>query len=208
MKSGSAISISATLPLTGIRTQYAELRDLRKQSARLEKEILTTMVMSELEKPRDTFMLARGDYRNKTDKVEPGTPAVLPPLPQNGGPAEPADACAVAGRSFASAYGRVAVNRYWQMYFGTGLVKTAENFGSQGEPPSHPELLDWLATEFIRTGWDVKAMQRLIVTSAAYRRASQVTPALASRKIPRTGCLHEVPATAFPPRWCEITRSP
>ena len=70
------------------------------------------------------------------------------------------------------------MNRYWQMYFGTGLVKTAENFGSQGEPPSHPELLDWLATEFIRTGWDVKAMQRLIVTSAAYRQSSQVTPEL------------------------------
>ena len=146
---------------------------------RLEKEILTTMVMSELEKPRDTFVLARGDYRNKTDKVEPGTPAMLPPLPNTEGrpnrltlaqwlvdPSHPLTA-------------RVAVNRYWQMYFGTGLVKTAENFGSQGEPPSHPELLDWLATEFIRTGWDVKAMQRLIVTSAAYRRASQVTPALA-----------------------------
>ena len=61
-------------------------------------------------------------------------------------------------------------------------MKTAENFGSQGEPPSHPELLDWLATEFIRTGWDVKAMQRLIVTSAAYRRSSRVTPALAGKR--------------------------
>ena len=161
-----------------IRQQYAELRDRREKCERLEKKILTTMVMSELEKPRDTFILARGDYRNKTDKVEPGTPAVLPPLPKTEGrpnrltlarwlvdPSHPLTA-------------RVAVNRYWQMYFGTGLVKTAENFGSQGEPPSHPELLDWLATEFIRTGWDVKAMQRLIVTSAAYRRASEVTPAL------------------------------
>jgi hypothetical protein len=73
---------------------------------------------------------------------------------------------------------RVAVNRYWQMYFGTGLVKTTEDFGSQGEPPSHPELLDWLSTEFIRTGWDIRAMQRLIVTSAAYRQASRVTPEL------------------------------
>jgi hypothetical protein len=71
---------------------------------------------------------------------------------------------------------RVAVNRYWQLYFGTGLVKTSENFGSQGEPPSHPELLDWLATEFIRTGWNVKALQRLIVTSAAYRRSSKSAP--------------------------------
>ena len=177
MKIGSAISFSGTLPLTDPYTVRRTARS-SKQSTRLEKEILTTMVMSELDKPRDTFILARGDYRNKTDKVEPGTPAVLPPLPKTEGrpnrltlakwlvdPSHPLTAS-------------VAVNRYWQLYFGTGLVKTAENFGSQGEPPSHPELLDWLATEFVRTGWDVKAMQRLIVTSAAYRRASQVTPAL------------------------------
>jgi hypothetical protein len=75
----------------------------------------------------------------------------------------------------------VAVNRLWQHSFGTGLVKTAENFGVQGEPPSHPELLDWLATEFVRTGWDVKAMQRLIVTSAAYRQSSRAAPALVQR---------------------------
>jgi hypothetical protein len=73
---------------------------------------------------------------------------------------------------------RVAVNRFWQMYFGTGIVKTVEDFGSQGEAPVHRELLDWLATEFIRTGWDIKAMQKLIVTSAAYRQASKVTPEL------------------------------
>lgn len=156
---------------------YAELFDLREKNARLEKQITTTMVMSELEKPRETFVLARGDYRNRTDKVEPGTPSVLPPLAVEGrpnrlhlaqwllNPAHPLTA-------------RVAVNRYWQMYFGTGIVKTTENFGSQGEPPSHPELLDWLASEFVKSGWDVKAMQRLIVTSAAYRRASRVEPAL------------------------------
>ena len=99
------------------------------------------------------------------------------------------------------------MNRYWQMYFGTGLVKTAENFGSQGEPPSHPELLDWLATEFIRTGWDVKAMQRLIVTSAAYRRASQ-SRRRCMKKIPRTGCSREALAFACPPRWSATMRSP
>jgi hypothetical protein len=76
---------------------------------------------------------------------------------------------------------RVAVNRYWQQFFGLGIVKTAEDFGSQGQWPSHPELLDWLATEFIASGWDVKALQRLIVTSATYRQASRVTPAMLER---------------------------
>jgi hypothetical protein len=76
---------------------------------------------------------------------------------------------------------RVAVNRFWQMYFGTGIVKTQEDFGVQGEPPVHPELLDWLATEFVRSAWDVKAMQRLIVTSATYRQSSVVSPALLER---------------------------
>jgi hypothetical protein len=73
---------------------------------------------------------------------------------------------------------RVAVNHFWQMYFGVGIVKTSEDFGSQGDPPSNQELLDWLATEFVRTNWDVKAMQRLIVTSAVYRQSSKVTPEL------------------------------
>jgi hypothetical protein len=76
---------------------------------------------------------------------------------------------------------RVAVNRFWQMYFGIGIVKTQEDFGVQGEPPVHPELLDWLATEFVRTGWDVREMQKLLVTSATYRQASQVPKTLAER---------------------------
>jgi len=135
------------------------------------------MVMSELDKPRDTFILGRGDYRNTTEKVSPGTPAVLPPLPRDAAPnrltlarwlVDPANPLTA----------RVAVNQYWQMYFGAGIVKTAEDFGSQGEPPSNPELLDWLATEFIRTGWDIRGMQRLVVTSATYRQSSKVTPEL------------------------------
>jgi hypothetical protein len=76
---------------------------------------------------------------------------------------------------------RVVVNQYWQQYFGTGIVKTAEDFGSQGEPPSHPELLDWLATEFVRSRWDIKAMQRLIVTSATYRQSSHASRELIER---------------------------
>jgi hypothetical protein len=159
------------------RAAWAALKKNRAELKRLDAEIPTTMVMSELVKARQTFILARGDYRNQTEKVSPGVPGILPPLPKDAplnrltlakwllDPANPLTA-------------RVAVNRYWQMHFGMGLVKTAENFGSQGDPPSNRELLDWLATEFIHTGWNVKAMQRLIVTSAAYRQSSRVTPEL------------------------------
>jgi hypothetical protein len=164
---------------SALRDQYANLKALQAQSAALQKQILTTMVMSEMEKPRDTFLLARGDYRNQTDKVEPGTPAVLPPLTiHNGKRATRLDLAEWLVDPAHPLTARVAVNRYWMMYFGNGIVKTAENFGSQGDPPSHPELLDWLATEFIRTRWDVRAMQRLIVTSAAYRQSSKVSPQL------------------------------
>src|SRR5205823_6307650 len=76
---------------------------------------------------------------------------------------------------------RVTVNRYWESFFGTGLVKTSVDFGSQGEPPRNPELLDWLATEFIRTGWNVKAIQRLILTSATYRQSSKTTAEVIER---------------------------
>jgi hypothetical protein len=112
--------------------------------------------------------------------VTPAIPAALPPLP----PGSPLNRLGLAQWLVDPSHpltARVAVNRYWQMYFGTGLVKTTEDFGSQGEAPSHPELLDWLATEFIRTGWDIRAMQRLIVTSAAYRQASRVTPELVEK---------------------------
>ena len=163
-----------------LRREYAELNKLKKQKSELEKAILTTMVMSEMDKPRESFILARGDYRNKTEKVTPGVPAVLPPLPKEEAGKAP-NRLTLAKWLVDPAHpltARVAVNRYWQMYFGLGLVKTAEDFGSQGEPPVHAELLDWLATEFIRTGWDVKAMQRLILTSAAYRQSSKVAPEL------------------------------
>jgi hypothetical protein len=161
-------------PLLG---QYAELQALEKQRDELTKVIPTAMVMAELKKPRETFVLARGDYRNHTEKVQPGVPAMLPPL----GKDAPLNRLTLATWLVQPDHpltSRVAVNRFWQMYFGTGIVKTQEDFGVQGEPPVHPELLDWLATEFVRTGWDVRAMQRLIVTSATYRQSSAVTPAL------------------------------
>ena len=160
-----------------LRTTYRELKALKAQKDDLVKQIPTTMIMAEMEKPRETFILARGDYRNQTDKVQPGVPAMLPPLPKDA----PLNRLTLAKWLVDPAHpltARVAVNRYWQNYFGYGMVKTQEDFGVQGEPPSHPELLDWLATEFVRTGWDVKAMQRLIVTSATYRQASKTTAAL------------------------------
>jgi len=160
-----------------LRRAYAELKNLKKEKQRLDKSILNVMVMSEMEKPRETFILARGDYRNKTEKVTPGVPAVLPPLPKDAPPNRLTLAKWLVDPHHPLT-ARVAVNRYWQLYFGHGLVKTLEDFGSQGEPPVNQELLDWLATEFIRTGWDIKAMQKLIVTSAAYRQSSKVTPAL------------------------------
>ena len=163
-----------------LRATYAELKALRTRKDKLEEEIPSTMVMAEMPKPRETFVLARGDYRNRTEKVSPGVPAILPPLPEEA----PPNRLTLAKWLVDPAHpltSRVAVNRFWQMYFGVGLVKTQEDFGVQGEAPSHPELLDWLATEFVRTGWDVRAMQRLIVTSATYRQSSKVTEKLLER---------------------------
>jgi hypothetical protein len=163
-----------------LRTAYAELKTLNKEKEEFEKGIPTAMVMGEMKKPRETFVLARGDYRNQTEKVQPGVPAILPPLPKDA----PLDRLTLARWLVEPNHpltARVAVNRFWQMYFGYGIVKTQEDFGVQGEPPVHPELLDWLATEFVRTGWDIRAMQRAIVTSATYRQSSKVTPALRER---------------------------
>jgi Protein of unknown function (DUF1553)/Protein of unknown function (DUF1549)/Planctomycete cytochrome C len=157
-----------------VREQLTKLQQAR---AELAKHVATTMVMQELPTPRDTFVLVRGQYDKPGQKVTAAVPARLHPLP-SGAPANRLGLARWLVDPANPLTARVIVNRYWQVYFGTGLVKTAEDFGSQGEPPSHPELLDWLATEFQRTGWDVKQMQRLIVTSATYRQASAVTPEL------------------------------
>ena len=162
------------------RTRYNELVALRSEKEVLRKAIPTTMVMSEMAEPRATYILGRGDYRNHGETVTPGVPAMLPPLP-TGAPLNRLTLAKWLVDPANPLTARVAVNRFWQTYFGFGIVKTTEDFGSQGEPPVHPELLDWLATEFIRGGWDVRAMQRLIVTSAAYRQSSRVTPALVER---------------------------
>jgi hypothetical protein len=163
--------------LKAVREQLAELRHAEEE---LQKQIPTTLVMKEREQPRETHVLARGNFLNPGEKVLPGVPAVLPPLPAG----EPANRLTLAKWLVSSENpltARVTVNRIWEQYFGHGLVETVEDFGTQGERPTHPELLDWLATGFMRQGWSLKAMHRLIVTSATYRQSSRATPELIER---------------------------
>jgi Protein of unknown function (DUF1553)/Protein of unknown function (DUF1549)/Concanavalin A-like lectin/glucanases superfamily/Planctomycete cytochrome C len=179
-----------------LKAKRRELTAAVKEKDTIEKTIPTAMVMGELKKPRESFVLARGDYRNPTDKVQPGVPAILPAL-DAGAPLNRLTLAKWLVQPDHPLTARVAVNRFWQMYFGTGIVKTQEDFGVQGEPPVHPELLDWLATEFVRSGWDMRAMQRLIVTSATYRQSSRVTPELLE-KDPENRWLARGPRFRFP----------
>jgi mono/diheme cytochrome c family protein len=138
------------------------------------------LVLQERETPRPTHVLKRGDFLKPAAAVTPDVPSFLHPLPANA----PASRLTFAQwlvdrRSPTTA--RVLVNRVWQAYFGTGIVETPEDFGLQGEKPSHPELLDWLAVEFMDRGWSLKQLHRLIVTSAIYRQSSRVTPDLLTR---------------------------
>ena len=130
-----------------------------------------TLVMEELEKPRQAYIFLRGLYKNRGENVDPATPAVLPPmsteLPRNRlGLAK----WLVSGQHPLTA--RVVVNRIWQQYFGPGIVRTAEDFGVRGEFPTHPELLDYLATELVDDGWNLKKFHKRIVLSATYRQAA------------------------------------
>ena len=137
----------------------------------------TVMVMHEMDKPRETYLLQRGQY-NLPDKSEALT-ADVPRSLSNASIKRPTNRLQLARWLVHRDHpltARVAVNRMWQQFFGVGLVKTSENFGTQGEYPSHPELLDWLAVRFIESGWNVKAMQKLILMSHAYRQSSNTTP--------------------------------
>ncbi|MSU59593.1 MAG: DUF1553 domain-containing protein [Pedosphaera sp.] len=168
-----------------------QIADIRKQRDELENKFPATMISADMDKAREAFILKRGQYDQHGDPVPRAVPAALPPLPANTttnrldfarwlvGPEHPLTA-------------RVTINRFWQQFFGTGLVKTSGDFGAQGEWPSHPELLDWLACEFMQPsasqpstfnsqplhGWDVKHMIRLMVTSATYRQSSVVNQAV------------------------------
>ena len=158
-----------------LKTVRDQLAEARKQEAVLKGGIPTTLVMSERKEPRETHIMVRGNFMNLGDKVTPGVPAILPPLPAN----TPDNRLTLA-RWLVSPENpltaRVTMNRFWSQYFGHGIVETVEDFGTQGERPTHPELLDWLATEFMQRNWDMKAMHKLIVMSATYRQSSHTTP--------------------------------
>ena len=156
---------------------YQKLIAARTKRDQFLRSLPNTMVMLENPEPKKTFVRRRGVYNDYGKKVTRDVPEILPPFPE-GAPRNRLGLAQWIVSPDNPLTARVTVNRYWQKYFGTGLVKTSEDFGVQGEKPSHPELLDWLASEFVRSGWDVKNLQKLIVTSATYRQQSNLTPKL------------------------------
>jgi hypothetical protein len=164
-----------------VRQARADLQQARERLFNAENGVFEVMVMEELPRPRQAYVLARGNYDAPKDKpVGRITPAALPAFPKDG----PRDRLTLARWLTDPSHpltAHVAVNRYWQLFFGRGLVSTTENFGIQGAVPSHPDLLDWLARDFIASGWDVKALCKKIVLSATYRQRSTLTPELRKR---------------------------
>jgi mono/diheme cytochrome c family protein len=154
----------------------------KAKSARsaFEESIPTVMVMQDLPQPREAHILIRGEYDKPGERVEPGLPRLFGALP-DGAPMNRLGLAKWIVKPDNPLTARVAVNRFWEKFFGVGIVKTSENLGSQADWPSHPELLDWLATEFVRLGWDMKAIQKEMVMSAAYRQGAAVTPDLVER---------------------------
>jgi hypothetical protein len=162
------------------RARLAALEQLRKERSSLIDPEAEIMVMKELPEPRPTFVLRRGAYDAPTDPVSRDTPAVLLPFARDWPRNRLGLARWVTDRK-QPLTARVIVNRWWQSIFGRGIVATPEDFGSQGQLPSHPELLDWLARGFVDSGWNVKRIWRQIVTSATYRQASEASPELLAR---------------------------
>ena len=165
------------------RTTVSEWTDANKQIDELWKkhpEGATQLVLRPRSEPRETHLLKRGSFLKPGDRVEPDVPSFLNPLPA-GAPRNRLTLARWLADRNAPTTARAAVNRIWQAYFGAGLVDTPEDFGRQGNAPSHPDLLDWLAVEFMDRGWSMKHLHRLIVTSATYRQSSISTPELRER---------------------------
>jgi hypothetical protein len=165
------------------RTTVSEWKGANDQIEALWKlhpEGSSQLVLADRDRPRETHMLQRGDFLKPGKLVGPGTPAFLNPLPPGQPPNRLTLAKWLVDRQ-APTTARAIVNRIWQAYFGTGLVSTSEDLGSQCEPPSHPELLDWLAVELMERGWSLKHLHRLIATSATYRQSSRLTPELLAK---------------------------
>ncbi|MCA9118761.1 MAG: PSD1 domain-containing protein [Planctomycetaceae bacterium] len=158
-------------------SRLTKLREVIGRRNRIQGSVARVMIMQDMEEPRKTFMLDKGLYNQPGEEVSANVQAIFPALP----PDTPKNRLALArwlvNRSHPLT-ARVTVNRFWQMFFGTGLVKTTEDFGEQGERPTHPELLDWLATDFVDSGWDVKRLCKTIVTSETYQQTAHVAPQL------------------------------
>ena len=164
-----------------VRCQHPDwlaMKDLEsgfiKAKEKLQESVPTTLVWKELDQPREAYILTRGQYDQPGEAVQRGTPGFLPPMQDE----LSRDRLGLANWLTSDDHpltARVAVNRFWQQFFGTGLVRTSEDFGSQGEPPSHPELLDALAVGFRGSGWDVKTLMKTLVMTEAYRRDQHVT---------------------------------
>jgi mono/diheme cytochrome c family protein len=159
-----------------VLTARNELVKARETLKKREPNAVTTMVVRERKTPRETYVMLGGDFTRKGRTVTPGYPAALPATPQAAKNRLDLAEWIVDPKNPLTP--RVAVNRCWGQFYGTGIVETENDFGTQGTPPSHPELLDWLACEFIANGWSMKAMHRLIVTSATYRQSSNARPGL------------------------------
>jgi len=165
--------------------QHPEIKQLQSRKADLDELIAkcqpaTTLVMVEMDEPRQNHIFIRGEFRNKGADVEPGVPEALHALGDNA----PKNRLGLAKWLVDPEnplVARVTVNRWWAEIFGRGLVRTAENFGLTGEKPSHPELLDWLAVEFVSSGWSMKHIHRLIVTSAMYRQSARAEASVRER---------------------------
>lgn len=163
-----------------LQSEFAETNDRIEKLWAQWPEGETQLTLMARDEPRETRLLKRGDFLKPGNPVQAGTPAFLHPLPPNASRSRLTLAHWLMDKKSPTT-ARSFVNRVWQSYFGTGLLEASEDFGTRAELPSHPELLDWLATEFMDSNWSIKKLHRLIVTSATYRQSSRVTPELYAR---------------------------